>query len=120
MQYGLLTYAGGLRLLGPEFVGPRPSQRACVVTFTPSPTGRGAEEISYRGQRVGGSIAYGPNGIVPFTHQTGHSLTLIGGEYRLKLWLTDDETFACRLTQAEEQQFLAALTAMMPRPAGRR
>ena len=120
VQYGLLTYAGARRLFGPEVAGPRRSQRACVVTFTPSPTGLGAEDISYRGQRVGGSVAFGPEGIVPFTHRTGHSLTWVGTAYRLKLWLTDTETFVCQLTQAEEQEFLAALTAMMPRHTGRR
>lgn len=119
-QYGLLAYAGARRLFGPEVVGQRRSQRACVVTFTPSPTGLGADEISYRGHRVGGSIAYGPEGIVPFTHRTGHSLTWAGGECRLKLWLSDTETFECWLTQAEEQQFLAAITAMMRRQRGRR
>jgi hypothetical protein len=115
LQYGLLTYAGGLRLLGPALVGPRPSQRACVVSFRPSPTGRGAEDIYYQGERIGGSLAYGPQGIVPFTHQTGHSLTWVGSLCRVKLWLTDTETFTCWLTSAEQRQFLSALKALAAR-----
>ena len=112
MYYGLLTRAGAGRSFRPDQMRDWLPDHAVVVMFAAHRRSDLAGAVYYQGVQIGSLIVLGPEGIVPFTLHTGHALTLVGDRYRLKLWLTDTQTFECWLTSHVYQQFLDALKTM--------